>query len=98
MKLLSYATVVSGGETPASVSVEASGTQAELGVDHIVVMFRDTQYDCVPWGKLYNLPQVDLRAQRHHRPVRLRSRSGDRRVGVEGRGHGVLHVRPALSG
>ena len=29
VKLLSYATVVSGGETPASVSVEASGKQAE---------------------------------------------------------------------
>ena len=57
VKLLSYATVVSGGETPASVSVEASGTQAELGFDHIVVMFRDTQYNCVPWGKLYNLPK-----------------------------------------
>ena len=57
VKLLSYATVVSGGETPASVSVEASGKQAELGFDHIVVMFRDTQYNCVPWGKLYNLPK-----------------------------------------
>ena len=32
VKLLSYATVVSGGETPASVSVEASGTQAERGL------------------------------------------------------------------
>ena len=57
LKLLDYATVVSGGETPASVSVEASGKQAELGFDHIVVMFRDTQYNCVPWGKLYNLPK-----------------------------------------
>ena len=29
VKLLSYATVVSGGETPASVSADASGTQPE---------------------------------------------------------------------
>jgi hypothetical protein len=57
VKLLDYATVASGGETPASVSVEASGKQAELGFDHIVVMFRDTQYNCVPWGRLYNLPK-----------------------------------------
>ena len=57
VKLLSYATVVSGGETPASVSVEASGTQADEGRDHIVVRFRDTQYDCIPWGKLYSLPR-----------------------------------------
>ena len=57
VKLLSYATAVSGGETPASVSVEASGTQADEGFDHLVVMFRDTQYDCIPWGTLYQLPK-----------------------------------------
>jgi hypothetical protein len=57
VKLLNYATVVSGGETPASMSVEASGTQAELGGDHLVVMFRDTQWDCIPWGRLYQLPK-----------------------------------------
>ena len=57
VKLLSYATVVSGGETPASVSVDASGTQPELGADHIAVTFRDTVYDCIPRGKLYQLPK-----------------------------------------
>jgi len=57
VKLLNYATVVSGGETPASVSVEASGTQADAGFDHIVIIFRDTQYNCTPWGKLYELPK-----------------------------------------
>jgi len=57
VKLLSYATVVSGGETPASVSVEASGTQPELGADHIAVTFRDTVYDCIPWGTLCQLPR-----------------------------------------
>jgi hypothetical protein len=49
VKLLSYATVVSGGETPASLSVDASGAQADEGRDHVVVVFRDTQYDCIPW-------------------------------------------------
>jgi hypothetical protein len=57
VKLLDYATVVSGGETPASVRVSASGTQADEGFDHIVVIFRDTQWDCIPWGRLYNLPK-----------------------------------------
>src|SRR5690606_16138249 len=33
------------------------GTQAGEGFDHIVVTFRDTQWDCVPWGRLYQLPK-----------------------------------------
>ncbi|MCX6632932.1 MAG: hypothetical protein NTW28_35490, partial [Candidatus Solibacter sp.] len=57
VKLLSYAAVVSGGETPASVSAEASGTQPELGADHIAVTFRGTVYNCIPWGRLYQLPK-----------------------------------------
>ncbi|HZT29401.1 MAG TPA: hypothetical protein VFA33_05935 [Bryobacteraceae bacterium] len=57
VKLLSYASVVSGGETPASVSVELSGTQADEGLDHVAIVFRDTEFDCVPWGKLYALPR-----------------------------------------
>jgi hypothetical protein len=51
VKLLSYATVVSGCETPASVRVEASGQYAEQGSDHLVVVFRDTVYDCQPLGQ-----------------------------------------------
>ena len=51
-----------------------------------------------PVGQALPVAEVAHLAQRHHRPVPLRSRPGDRRVGVEGRGHGVLHVRPALSG
>ena len=57
VKLLSYATVVSGGETPASVSVEASGKYAEQGADHLVVVFRDTVYDGQPLGQQHILPR-----------------------------------------
>ena len=57
VKLLDYATVVSGGETPASLSVAATGVQADEGFDHLAVTFRDTVYDCIPWGKLYELPK-----------------------------------------
>ena len=57
VKLLSYATVVSGGETPASVSVDASGRQSDSGFDHLIVIFRDTIYDCLPWGTLHQLPR-----------------------------------------
>ncbi len=57
VKLLSYATVVSGSETPASVSVEASGKYAEQGADHLVVVFRDTVYDGQPLGQQHILPR-----------------------------------------
>ncbi|MBS1853882.1 MAG: hypothetical protein JST11_00840 [Acidobacteria bacterium] len=57
VKLLAYATVVSGGETPASVTIEASGKYAEQGTDHVVVVFRDTVYDCQPLGQAHILPR-----------------------------------------
>ena len=57
VKLLSYATVVSGGETPATVSIEASGDYAEQGEDHVVVVFRDTIYNCIAQGQAHQLPK-----------------------------------------
>ena len=57
VKLLSYATVVSGGETAARVSIEASGDYAEQGEDHVVIVFRDTVYDCIPQGQWHRLPK-----------------------------------------
>ena len=57
VKLLSHATVVSGGETPARVTIEASGEYAEQGNDHVVVVFRDTTYDCIAQGRAYQLPR-----------------------------------------
>ncbi len=61
VKLLNYAAVVSGGETPASVVIEAEGVQPYYGWDNLVVIFRDTQYTAIAGAAWHELP-TDLPA------------------------------------
>ena len=45
VRLLDHATAVSGGETPASVTVEISGQETtDGGIDWLHLYFRDTRY------------------------------------------------------
>jgi hypothetical protein len=46
VRLLDHATVVSGGETPASVEIDLSGEEPAEGIDHLHLHlhFRDTRY------------------------------------------------------
>ena len=52
VRLLDHATVVSGGETPASCELDAGGIAPYYGIDYLHLYFRDTRYtvahtDCI---------------------------------------------------
>ncbi len=52
VRLLDHATVVSGGETPASCQFDAGGIAPYYGIDYLHLYFRDTRYtvahtDCI---------------------------------------------------
>ena len=99
VKLLDYATVVSGGETPASPQPRGDGRAGRRGPLTTSRSPSATRFTIASRGaRSMKLPKSLSAPNWHHRPVALRSRPCDRRVGAEGRGHGLLHVRPALRG
>ncbi|MBI4904407.1 MAG: hypothetical protein HY820_12270, partial [Acidobacteria bacterium] len=68
VRLLDHATVVSGGETPASCQFDAGGIAPYYGIDYLHLYFRDTRYtvahtDCIVETTLSSDVTVSTTAQ-----------------------------------
>jgi hypothetical protein len=50
VRLLDHATVISGGETPASCQFDAGGIAPYYGIDYLYLYFRDTRYTFLEGG------------------------------------------------